>query len=289
MIKSFAVRAIVPVALSITGFVILGCLVLYSFLRTDLENFSLRRQQELADTVMQAAHYSMLKGDRANLADMVRQIGRRQGVTHLRIFNKKSMTITFSADPTEVGTPLDRTAGGCIQCHTGTTPRETLGPMEQARHYRDKQGRMEVGITVPIPNRQECSSAACHAHDSGERVLGTLDIGLSLRPLEETLAAVRIEMAVFCLMILILSIGGVSALLWRNVFAPIKELVIFAHENTRDPSGGDPHAGEEDLEAIVGSLKEMAERCREPIVKRNGENRDNSGTGSANGAAYRKE
>jgi hypothetical protein len=263
MIKSFAMRAITPVAVSITGFVILGCVVLFSFVRSELVTLAVQRQHDLVETIKRSTHHAMLKGDRESLREIVREVGKQEGVTHLRIFNKVQGTITFSSDPKEVGKPLDQTADGCIECHAGSRPLNDLGPMEQNRWYTDGAGIRVMAVTVPLFNLPECSSAPCHAHAPSLRVLGTMDIGLSQQGLGAALWRVAFQMAIFCLMVLILSIAGVSALLWRNVFLPIKELVEYTHHTSAPQEVGfKPHGGA-DIEALVRDIREMADVCRE--------------------------
>jgi hypothetical protein len=81
-----------------------------------------------------------------------------------------------------------------------------------------------MAITAPIYNEPDCSSAACHVHPPGQRVLGTLDIGLSRAERDRSLAMLRFQMMIFTVMSLILTIGGVTALLRRNVFLPLQRL-----------------------------------------------------------------
>jgi hypothetical protein len=96
--------------------------------------------------------------------------------------------------------------------------------MQQARTFRNPEGMDVMAITAPIYNGPDCSSAACHVHLPSQKVLGTLDIGLSRSELDRSLTMLRIQMIIFTLMSLILTIGGVTALLRRNIFLPVQKL-----------------------------------------------------------------
>jgi nitrate reductase cytochrome c-type subunit len=163
----------------------------------------------------------MHKSDRDTLATIIRNVGEQKGVDHVRIFNKKGI-VTFSAKSGEINRQVDKNAEGCIVCHKGAEPVTNLGTMQQARTFKNPDGTDVMAITAPIYNEPDCSASACHS--SGQRVLGTLDIGLSRAELTRSLAILRIQMIIFTLMSLVLTIGGVTSLLMRNVFLPVKRL-----------------------------------------------------------------
>lgn len=216
-------KALVPVGLAVTGFMVVCCLVLYSVIRDDLHRGEIVHATNLADTILKSTRYAMHKSDRETLATIIRNVGEQKGVDHVRIFNKKGV-VTFSAKSGEISRQVDKKAEGCIVCHKGDVPVTNLGTMEQARTFRNPDGMDVMAITAPIYNDPNCSSAACHVHLPSQKILGTLDIGLSRAELERSLTMLRIQMIIFTLMSLILTVSGVTALLRRNVFLPIQRL-----------------------------------------------------------------
>ncbi|MEI6209016.1 MAG: hypothetical protein WCP20_19735 [Desulfuromonadales bacterium] len=223
MFATLAGKALVPVGLAVTGFMVVCCLILYSVIRDDLHRAEIVHATNLADTILKSARYAMHKSDRETLATIIRNVGEQRGVDHVRIFNKKGI-VTFSAKSGELNRQVDKNAEGCIVCHKGSVPVTNLGTMQQARTFRNADGFDVMAITAPIYNEPDCSSAACHVHLPGHKVLGTLDIGLSRTELEKSLTMLRIQMILFTLMSLVLTVGGVTALLWRNVFLPLRRL-----------------------------------------------------------------
>jgi sensor histidine kinase regulating citrate/malate metabolism len=223
MFTTLAGKALVPVGLAVTGFMVVCCLILYSVIREDLHRGEIVHAGNLADTILKSARYAMHKSDRETLATIIRNVGEQHGVDHVRIFNKKGI-VTFSANSAEINRQVDKKAEGCVICHKGTVPVSNLGTMQQSRTFKNQKGMDVMAITAPIYNDPACSSAACHVHLPGQKVLGTLDIGLSREELDRSLAMLRIQMAIFTLMSLILTIGGVTALLWRTVFLPVQKL-----------------------------------------------------------------
>lgn len=223
MFKTLAGRALVPVGLAVTGFVVVCCLLLYSAIRNGVNDYAISEATNLADTILKSTHYAMLKSDREMLATIIRNIGEQKGVEHVRIFNKKGI-VNISAKAGEVNRQLDKKSEGCISCHSGPVPITTLGTMQQARKFNNSDNKEVLAITAPIYNEPECSNAACHFHPPNQKILGTLDIGLSQDSLIKSLATIRLQMIIFTVMTLVLTIGGVTSLLRRSVFLPMQKL-----------------------------------------------------------------
>lgn len=253
MFATLAGKALVPVGLAVTGFMVVCCLILYSVIREDLHHGEIVHATNLADTILKSARYAMNKSDREMLATIIRNVGEQKGVDHVRIFNKKGI-VTFSAKSGEINRQVDKNTEGCIVCHKGAVPVTNLGTMQQSRTFKNPDGMDVMAITAPIYNETDCSSAACHVHLPSQKVLGTLDIGLSRVELERSLTMLRIQMIIFTMMSLILTIGGVTALLRRNVFLPVQRLrkyIEFSAKNTDIPEPP-PHLPH-DLDIIAKS------------------------------------
>jgi nitrate reductase cytochrome c-type subunit len=239
MFATLAGKALVPVGLAVTGFMVVCCLILYSFIREDLHRGEIVHATNLADTILKSTRYAMHKSDRETLATIIRNVGEQKGVDHVRIFNKKGI-VTFSAKSGEINRQVDKNAEGCIVCHKEAVPITNLGNMQQARTFRNPDGMDVMAITAPIYNEPDCSSAACHVHLPGQKVLGTLDIGLSRAEHDRSLTVLRIQMIIFTLMSLILTIGGVAALLRRNVFLPVRRLRIYVESSAKKNNISEP-------------------------------------------------
>ena len=259
MIKSLAGKAIIPVAITVTGFVIVCCILLYSVMKVDMTDNAVRQATVLAGTVVKSTRYAMLQSDDENLRDIIANISSQQGVEHVRIFNKKGL-IEFTSDQTEIKHYVDKKAAGCIGCHSGPTPASKLGEMQQARQFVNGKGREVIAITAPIYNEPDCFNASCHFHPSGQKVLGTLDIGLSRQPLQQSLTTMRGRMLIFTVMILILTVGGVSALLGRTILEPIRMIKNFCDALSR----GD---FKQTLPLLEGQMEELASSVRRVATK----------------------
>ncbi len=262
MFSSFKSRAILPVTCAVTGFVIACCLLLYTFIKTDLMKVEIEYTADLADTVVKSTRYAMLKDDRDMLSNIIDSIGDQQQVEHVRIFNKKGL-IMFSGNEAEINRFIDKSAAGCSECHAGEKPKSRLGTMEQARQFTNERGADVLAITTPIYNEPDCfNNTSCHFHDSSVELLGTLDIGLSQAPLQRTLGLLQTRMIMFSVMVLFLTVSVVYALLYRQVFLPIKHLADFTDKGT--DVNLEQHLPEisGEVARAARSFQEMAERVK---------------------------
>ncbi|WP_429884355.1 HAMP domain-containing protein [Geoalkalibacter halelectricus] len=266
-LKSIVSKALVPVGLTVTGFVIVCSILLYSFVKQDLIQDTIQREIQLADIIVKATRYSMLKDDRESLRQIINDIGEQRGVEHVRIFNKRGV-IMFSAHEEEVHQVLDKEVAGCIECHAGDVPAVHLGPMDQARYFDNELGVPVIAITAAVYNEPSCYTGACHIHSADEQILGTLDIGMSQAPFLQSLATLRIRLIIFCLMVMVLTVGGVTALLRRNVLLPVRQLVYFADRVSEGDLRVQEPRGTEEVASLAANFRRLAEERLQGDAKR---------------------
>ena len=262
MWNSINYRAILPVACAVTGFVIACCLLLYSFIKSDLVQVEIQHATDLADTVVKSTRYAMLHDDRETLRNIIHNVGDQQQVEHIRIFNKKGL-VMFSEAENEISRFIDKNAAGCNGCHVGTQTKRHLGPMAQARQFVNAEGNDVLAITAPIYNEKDCYTASCHVHAAGQPLLGTLDIGLSQEPLQRTMGMLQNRMIIFTGMILILTVGVVCALLYRQVLMPIRKLVDFTKNHESANLDHEITEVRGDIAHLTQAFRSMARRLRD--------------------------
>jgi len=262
MFSSINSRAIIPVACAVTGFVIACCVLLYNFVKSDLIKGEIQHAADLADTVIKSTRYAMLHDDRETLSQIISNIGDQNQVEHIRIFNKKGL-IMFSPDSSEINRFIDKSAAGCSECHVEGEPKQSLKTMDQARQFTNESGNDVLAITAPIYNEAECSNAVCHFHDTDQSLLGTLDIGISQIPLRQTLGQLQNRMIIFSAMVLVLTVGAVCALLYTQVFLPIRQLVDFTEKHPDDRLEHDFSEVRGEIARLARAFQKMTFRVRE--------------------------
>lgn len=257
MRKSLTAKAIVPVALTVTGFATVCSFLLYSYTKNHLIKDEVMRELCMASTVVKATRHAMLHDDRETLHYMIKNIGENKGVERIRIFNKKGL-IMFSSDQGEISDMIDKSAPGCVECHAQEEPLTSLGPMDQARRFTDVSGNPLLAVTTPIYNEPSCYTAACHAHTEDQQVLGILDIAVSEQHLRQALSTLVRQLLGFWVMVVILSVGGLAVLLQRNVLLPIKQLIGFNFAISQGNLKQTPPEGVDEVELLGKSFQNMA-------------------------------
>lgn len=223
MFDKIAGRALVPVGIVVTGFLVVCFVLLYAAIKQVVIRDSIGHANNLAGIVLKSTRYAMMKSDGDLNGAIIRNISEQSGVQHVRIFNKKGV-VAFSSKPEEVNRQVDKKAEGCVVCHEKAAPVTALGNMQKARTFKNAAGEEVLAITAPIYNEPECANAACHFHPAEQKVLGTLDIGLSQEATLGSLAAIRAEMLIFSILTLFLTIAGVITLLKMIVLVPMRKL-----------------------------------------------------------------
>lgn len=229
MFDNLIARAIVPVTIAVTGFVIFGCIFLYSFIKVDMTAEAVRHVDGLAETVVRATHYAMMKDDRDSLRNILANVNRIDEVERIRIYDQisqpKFSQLEGVTAPGSFAVRVDEWSKGVV---SGGLPNriETLHQVDHDYGF--------IAVNMPILNEPKCSTAACHFHAEDEPILGFLSIGFSSAHLEKTLALLKTRMIAFSFMVLVLTVVGVAALLRINLFLPILKLT---HEMEQAVSG----------------------------------------------------
>lgn len=216
MFDNLIVRAIVPVVIAVTGFVVFGCLLLYSFIKADMTTEALRNLDSSANTVVKSTRYAMMEDDRRSLQNIVTNIGTRSDVELIHIYDQNGMVQYSGHNDISI---LPEATVSVPKISTQGNPDGNL-----QTHYEVDHNNGHMSVSMPILNEQKCSTSACHFHPGNDRILGYLTIGVSSEQLEKTLALLRSRMIVFSVMVLFLTVGGVTALLRLNLFLPILRL-----------------------------------------------------------------
>jgi two-component system, NtrC family, sensor kinase len=220
---SISAKLVIPlVALMTVVFGLLGYLNI-RLQRQQLEKSTLVSAERVSDVIKRSASYYMLRNQRDGLYHTITEMANEPGIVRIRIINQQGR-ISFSSDPKEIDTLINKQAEACYGCHSQSEPLTRLNRPDRFRTYRLAGGHRVLGIINPIENSSECSSASCHAHPASVKVLGVLDTDLSLATADASVAEGTRRMLVYTLLA-ILVISSLSVIfVWRVVNRPLKLL-----------------------------------------------------------------
>ncbi len=193
-------------------------------LKTMLLEAAISDADKLSETIIKSTHYEMLEDNRKRAYEMIKEVGTLQGVNYIRMINK-SGNITFSTEKDEIGRYLNKTEAGCNMCHASGEPKVQASTMNRSRIFYDKMGKQVVGMAKAIYNEKSCYESSCHFHPPKQRILGVLDIIVSLENMHTLIGYYRNKI-IFLTIFLLLSISlAITFFTHRLVNRPVKSLL----------------------------------------------------------------
>ena len=222
-----------------------------------------------SDTVKRALHHCMLKDQRDNVHAIIRAIGRQEGVEAIRIFNKKGR-IVFSSRRPEIGKLVDMQAEACFGCHFKDRPLERLPRSGRSRVFRvpgqeGRPGHRVLGVITPIYTERACYTDPCHVHPPEQKVLGVLDVDLSLAAVDRRGRREAWRLAGLALVVVVVISGLLFVFIHFFVTRPLSSLVGATRAIAR---GHLDHPVEPATDDEIGVLAESFDIMRQRIKKR---------------------
>jgi two-component system, NtrC family, sensor kinase len=244
-------QAITKISLKLimaVGIVTIAIISIYSFVSIQAQRDELLSQTEvyankLSETIRNSLHLSMLENRSDQTHRIINTIAQEPGLREIRIFNKEGR-IMFSSQKDYIGNMVDKKAEACYACHTANEPLEKLPMEERMRIYQTPQDSSRIlGIINPIYNEQSCWEAECHVHPQEQKVLGVLDVKLSLKDLDTQIANSEFRSIIFAIFAIALLSIIIGIFVRKWIAKPVNELVTA----TDRVGGGDLNYAIQDL------------------------------------------
>jgi two-component system, NtrC family, sensor kinase len=265
LLPSLGVRLLVPLFVAVAA--VLAVHAFVSFRSTEERFLVLVRGEARRSSglIRRATHDGMLLNRLDEVQATIERLGEGGEVAAIRVYDRKG-SIVLSSDRTEVGRQVPMTAAPCATCHGEGRPQATPGleavdvtAAGTGPSTGESSGEVLRHLSV-IENEPGCSVGGCHAGDAGERVLGVLDVEMSMQPLEAALSDARMQLLGTTLALFV-AIALVAAFVFRRfVRHPIAEL----QEGARRIAGGDLSTrihveGGHELALLAADFNHMAE------------------------------
>ncbi len=255
----------INLSLKLTLCLIGGMMIIFSALgyqiirvhRENLEEATYAAGDRITETVKRSTRYGMLHNRSDEINQIVTSIGSQPGIEKISIFNKAGV-IKSSTDESELFTRVDKNAEACAACHAregqaasvdGSIPHQ-LSRQERTRIFTDAAGHRTLSVINPIENESGCANAGCHAHPADTKVLGMINVRMSLETVDSAINASRQQMLTSLIGAVVLLSLLVAALIWLMVHKPIRQLIAGTNQVA---------AGELDYKIKIGSRDEVGE------------------------------
>ena len=155
-----------------------------SRLKSDLVNELAQNTYSLSELIKNSTRYSMKLNLRNDVHEIVKNLGKQKGMETIRIYNKKG-TIKYSIDFNEISTTIDTRSKTCNPCHVHAIPLGQLSINDRVSFEEDEEGNRSLILLNPIENGPDCYTAECHAHHADEKLLGILEVMVSMQEIKD--------------------------------------------------------------------------------------------------------
>ena len=190
--------------------------------------------QRLSNTIRLGTHYAMMLNSRDDIKQIITNISKQNDIVNIRIYNKQG-EIKFSNRDDEIDTVTNIRNEACYICHRSDPPVHQIPLSETVRTFRSEAGYRLMGVISPVYNEAGCSTDACHVHPPDKKVLGAIDLVVSLEDADQELARYERNLVALAGFIFLATSGLIYLFIYRFVNYPIKQLI----DGTRQIEQGD--------------------------------------------------
>ena len=264
MFKKIGFRLIFAVAF--TSLVIIG---VFAFFNVQSQSNGLtaeveRHANQLSETVVSSTRVDMMLNQRDRIQQTISSIGSQPHIRDVRILNKIG-EIIYSSDQSSINQMVDKNAESCYACHAEDKPLEQISITERTRIFKPHQDSARIiGIITPIYNEKSCWTAECHAHPDDQKVLGVLDVSISLAEVDKEILKSKIEIVIFAFAA-VLIVGFIIGLFVKKwVSNPVNDLL----SATQQVSAGNlnyaiKEIGDDEIGKLASSFNNMTKKLAE--------------------------
>jgi histidine kinase len=215
------------------GLVLLLSMAIWVYLNTNYlkEKFmqdTMYDTDMLTNTIRLGAHYAMMLNSRDDINQIIQNISKQKGIENIRIYNKEGK-IKFSNKTAEVDTITNIKAEACYICHRSDPPLSEVPLNQRTRIFTSPEGYRLLGVISPIRNEPGCATDACHVHPQGKKILGALDLVVSLEEPDKEIRHAETAMIGLTVFLFLLTSVIIFVFVLRFVNRPIQKLIRGTH------------------------------------------------------------
>ncbi len=178
----------------------------------------------LSNTIKLGMHYAMMLNSRDDIKQIIKNVARQNEIVNVRIYNKAG-EIKFSNRDSEIDLKTNIRAEACFICHRSEPPVVKAVLSERIRIFTSDEGKRFVGVISPIFNEPGCSTGGCHIHPENKKVLGALDLVISMQNTDREIALYEKKLLALSAFIFLATSVIIFSFLFRFVKYPIEKLI----------------------------------------------------------------
>lgn len=215
--------------IALVGLVLFVCIFTWAYFNINYQKENrlqsiIESCDRLGNTIKLGTHYAMMLNSRDDINEITKNIGKQEGIENIRIYNKQGQ-IKFSSFQGEVDKTTSIKAEACDICHRTEPPLDELPVSARTRTFESPEGYRLLGIISPIYNEPSCSSESCHVHPRNKKVLGALDVVVSLKETDEAIRVYEKRIIALAVISFLATSAIIVTFLFVFVNLPIKRLI----------------------------------------------------------------
>ena len=221
------------------GIILLLIISTWAYFAIRYQNERLRRDsvtetERLSDTIQLGTQYAMMLNARNEINQIILNIGKQKSIEKIRIYNKAG-ALKYSNTATEIDNISGIQSAACIICHRVQPPLVTVSLEQRTRVFESAEGSRLLGIVSPIYNEPGCSTSNCHFHPADQKVLGVLEVVVSMAQTDREIHFMEKGMIGMAGAAFLVTSAIIFVIVMRFVNRPIRRLI----RGTRDISNGE--------------------------------------------------
>jgi two-component system NtrC family sensor kinase len=224
MLRHLAQRLVIPLTMIVVVVAAFSGLYTTAGEERQLLRMMSEGADQLSRSITSATWHAMLADRRQDAYQVMSTIAQKEGIDRIRMFNRNGV-LTFSTKPEEIRHQSDRSLDSCSACHITSLPLQQMDLAWRTQIFRKPDGRRSLDMVTPIYNEPSCSQSECHAHPASDKVLGLVDVQLSLAGVDSELATMRMRVLVRALVEMALISAFILIFTRRFVSRPLRQLV----------------------------------------------------------------
>ncbi len=256
--QSLGFRLLIPLFITVGLVLAVHAMISFRSTKEDFLRFVRADVDRSSSLIKRATHDGMLLNNKEGVQATIERLAQGPEIAAIRVYDKEG-TIMMSAQKDEIGRRIEPESDTCLSCHEEKRPRDTA-VLERKSLARVGDGPEVLRHLSVIENEPGCATANCHAHPADQRVLGVLDLEMSMAPLDAAIHAAQRQF-LWTTLILVFIVGVVAAVFIRRL---VQHPVLQLYEGTRRIADGDLETrivvrGRHELARLAEAFNQMAE------------------------------
>ena len=257
LLHSLELRLLLPLSITIGVIVAIQAVVSFRSTQDHFLDLVYSEADRSSGLIRQATHDGMLLNQFDDVQSMIERLVEQGDVATIRVFDKAGVVV-LSAHRDDIGQVIPMEDGACQSCHDDSAETRDDALLERSSLAQSAHGGEVMRHLSVIENERSCYEASCHFHPADVRVLGILDVGMSMEPLQAAVATSHRQFVSTTALLVIITGLVAFVFIRRVVHRPTRAL----YQGTRRVAAGDLDtrievSGDHELARLAQAFNQM--------------------------------